>query len=148
MQVITTTIANTHVQLRVTVADTWLQRFRGLLGHPSPGVREGMLISRCKAIHTLGMAYPIDAVFLDRDWLIVGVAYNVQPGRIHVSAPRRSGAAHVLELCDGEALQLGLRPGLRLRPHGFSVREQFDQIVEEAASHPDTDMHESTRIGG
>ena len=54
------------------------------------------------------MRFPIDAVFLDRDLVVVKVAENVAPWR---TAAQR-GAKAVLELPAGAAS--GLQPGDRL----------------------------------
>jgi uncharacterized membrane protein (UPF0127 family) len=53
------------------------------------------------------MRFPIDAVWLDRDLLVVGVTHDVAPWR---TAAQR-GARAVLELPAGEAAALGLEPG-------------------------------------
>jgi uncharacterized protein len=49
----------------VPVADRPLSRLLGLalLGPDRAG--EGLLLPRCRAIHTIGMRFPLDVVFLD-----------------------------------------------------------------------------------
>lgn len=116
MQVILTAIegigANT---LSLRVAGTYWLRARGLLGRPTLEQGEGLLITPCKRIHTMGMAYPIDVLYLDAHMRIVSVAHSVQPGRFWVPAPpRRAGVTQVVELGDREATRLGLKPGVRL----------------------------------
>lgn len=141
--ILATIVDASRAPLRIRVADTWPRRVRGLLGRASPKAGEGLLITRCKSVHTLGMAYPIDIVYLDRDWRIVGVVHSVRPGCFRVATPpRRSGVTQVLELGDREAARLGLQTGMRLQSHGFS--ELFGTIVQEAAKHPDSDMHDSS----
>ena len=56
------------------------------------------------------MRFPIDAVFLDRRFEVVGVTPELKPWRW----ARRAGARAVLELHAGEAERLGVRPGDRL----------------------------------
>ena len=56
------------------------------------------------------MRFPIDAVFLDRDLVVVKVAENVAPWR----AAAQRGAKAVLELPAGAARDAELRPGDRL----------------------------------
>ena len=56
------------------------------------------------------MRFPIDAVFLDRDLVVLKVVENLAPWRM---AAQR-GAKAVLELPAGAARQSGLRPGDRL----------------------------------
>jgi hypothetical protein len=53
------------------------------------------------------MRFPIDAVFLDREWRVVGIADGVAPWR----TAARKGAKAVLELPAGESARRGLRPG-------------------------------------
>lgn len=96
--------------LQVRIAKSFLSRALGLLvGAPlQPG--EGLLISPCSSIHTLGMRYPIDVVFLDRDGCVMRVYRSVQAGRLRFGL----GARGVLELCAGAAATHGLTPGVRL----------------------------------
>jgi uncharacterized membrane protein (UPF0127 family) len=56
------------------------------------------------------MRFPIDAVFLDRDLVVLNVAANLPPWR----TARQRGARAVLELSAGEARRAELRPGDRL----------------------------------
>ena len=78
---------------------------RGLRGHPPPGPREAMLLSRCRVIHTFGMAVPIAVVFLDGSLEVVGVQV-ARPRRL---IRARRGARHVLE-CDARSeLRIGDR---------------------------------------
>lgn len=102
--------------LQVQVANTLWERLRGLLGRPMPGSLAGMLIRRCHVVHTLGMAYAIDVVFLDADWHVVGVVHRVPPGCWRVAAPRGRGAAQTLELHGGEAMRIGLVTDATLYP--------------------------------
>jgi len=60
------------------------ERLRGLLGRPSLGPGAALVIERCGAVHTVGMRFPIDVVFLDRAWRVVRVVRNVRPGRLMV----------------------------------------------------------------
>jgi uncharacterized membrane protein (UPF0127 family) len=92
---------------RCVVAASPVSRLRGLLGRSELRSGEGLLLRPASAIHTFFMRFPIDAVFLDRDWRIVGIADDVRPWR---TAGRR-GAKAVLELPAGESARRGLRPG-------------------------------------
>ncbi len=57
------------------------ERLRGLLGHAPLEAGEALLIRPCNGIHTVGMRYPIDVVFVDRAGRIVRLAREVQPLR-------------------------------------------------------------------
>lgn len=100
----------TPVCERCRVADTLLTRLRGLLGRAGLPCGEGLLIRPTSAIHTCFMRFSIDAVFLDRDLVVVGVVPELRPWRAAV----RRGANLVLELAAGESRRLGIRPGDRL----------------------------------
>jgi uncharacterized membrane protein (UPF0127 family) len=60
---------------------------------------EPLLIPRCRSVHTFGMRFAIDVVFLDRHGRVLRVASAVPPGRV-VSC---RGAAAVVETAAGEA---------------------------------------------
>jgi uncharacterized protein len=100
----------TPVCERCGVAETPLTRLRGLLGRERLRADEGLLIRPTSAIHTCFMRFPIDAVFLDRNLVVVGVVPELRPWR--VAARRRAKA--VLELAAGESLRRGIRLGDRL----------------------------------
>ena len=94
---------------RTARAATWFARLRGLLGCRALGSDAALLIERCRAVHTVGMRFAIDLVFLDRDWLVTRVIQAVPPGRLMVGGGWR--AAHVLEseagCLDVAALRIG-----------------------------------------
>jgi uncharacterized membrane protein (UPF0127 family) len=92
------------------VADRPLARMRGLLGRTSLPRGEGVLLRPAGSIHTFFMRFPIDAVFVDRDGVVVGVEHELKPWR----TARRSGAHAVLELAAGEADVRGLAAGQQL----------------------------------
>ena len=86
---------------------------RGLLGRAGLEPWAGLLIVPASSIHTFFMAFPIDAVFLDRDLRVRSVARGVKPWRMVL----RPGARSVLELAAGEAERAGIREGSRLAWH-------------------------------
>ena len=98
------------------VADSPLLRLRGLLGRSPLLAGEGLLLSPTRSIHTCFMRFPIDVVFLDRDWRVIHIAREIMPWRS--AAARRARA--VLEIRAGDAARRGLEVGdvLELeRPH-------------------------------
>ena len=94
---------------RCAVAANPFSRMRGLLGRSSLEPGDGLLLRPASSIHTAFMRFPIDAVFLDRELVVVGVARELRPWRV---AARR-GARSVLELAAGAAANV--REGDRLR---------------------------------
>jgi uncharacterized membrane protein (UPF0127 family) len=83
---------------RVLLADTWWQRFRGFLGRGAPGSGEGILLAPCNAIHTFGMTFPLDVVFLDAQGRVLDLRRSLRPWR---TARGRSGTRYVLEVPTG-----------------------------------------------
>ena len=79
------------------LADTHWSRLRGLLGVGPGDFRNGsgLWIVPSHGVHTLGMAFPIDVVYLDPDMKVIYLQADLKPWRI---APVRQRAASVLEL--------------------------------------------------
>jgi uncharacterized membrane protein (UPF0127 family) len=59
-----------------------MRRLIGLLGKRSLAPGGGLFIVPSQAIHTVGMAFPIDVVFVDKNHCVVGVRNAVRPFRI------------------------------------------------------------------
>jgi hypothetical protein len=64
---------------RVEVADSMLTRLVGLLGRRSLAPGGGLWIFPSRGIHTWGMVFDIDVVFLDRDLRVVALRELVRP---------------------------------------------------------------------
>jgi uncharacterized protein len=97
-------------RLEVSMADTLLARLRGLLGRPALDGHEGLLLRPCNMVHTLGMRYPIDVVFLDRSGRVLKVSDTLLPGRASCHLRARC----VLELGAGVAARRGIVAGMRM----------------------------------
>ncbi len=80
---------------------------RGLLGRKELPTGEGILLRPAGSVHTFFMRFPIDVVFLDREFRVVKIAPDVPAWR----ARRARGAKIVLELAAGEASRLALAEG-------------------------------------
>ncbi len=63
-------------------ADTFWKRALGLMGKPRLEVGRGLLIPRCRSIHTCFMRFPIDGVFLDEHHRPVKIIRNLKPWRL------------------------------------------------------------------
>jgi uncharacterized membrane protein (UPF0127 family)/CheY-like chemotaxis protein len=95
---------------QAVVAETALRRLRGLLGRASLPSGEGLLLRPAPSIHTAFMRFPIDALFLDRDLVVLKTAPGLEPWR---TASARHARA-VLELSAGEIARRGIEVGDRL----------------------------------
>jgi uncharacterized protein len=93
---------------RCEIADSPLKRLRGLLGRSELVAGEGMLFRPAGSIHMFFMRFPIDAVFCDRDLVVLGVERDLKPWK----TAGRKGAKVVVELPVGAADDL--EPGDRL----------------------------------
>ncbi len=92
---------------RCEVPESAFGRMRGLLGRDGLEPGSGMLIDRAPSVHMFFMRFPIDVVFVDRDWRVVGVRSGLRPWR--VAGARRAVAA--LELPAGAAAAAGIEEG-------------------------------------
>lgn len=95
---------------QLLVAARPLRRMRGLLGRSSLAADEGILLRPAGSIHTFFMRFAIDAVFLDRELVVVGIEPELRPWR----TSGRRGTKSVVELAAGECARRGLAVGDRL----------------------------------
>jgi uncharacterized membrane protein (UPF0127 family) len=103
----------TFVATDVTVADSYLRRLIGLLGKTKRWARLGMglwIVPSC-GVHTIGMLFPIDLIFLSKDKRVVHVEEYVRPFRISKVSLKSSS---VLELPSHTIFRSGTQVGDRL----------------------------------
>lgn len=79
---------------RITIADNFYTRFQGLMGKKRLDNGEGLLLLKCSAIHTCFMRFPIDVVYLDSYFQVLGCE-TVKPWRLGSFI---RGSCNVLEL--------------------------------------------------
>ncbi|NBM17318.1 DUF192 domain-containing protein [Streptomyces sp. GC420] len=91
------------------IADTAQARAHGLLGRD--GIEGALLLSPASAVHTLGMRFPMDVAYLDRDFTVLAVR-TMHPWRVGLPRVR---ARHVLEAEAGAMARWGVRRGVHLR---------------------------------
>ena len=70
----------------------------GLLGRKSMAPGEGLYLAPCNSIHSLFMAFPFDAVFVDKNWRVVHLMPAMRPFRLSPIVWRSHG---VIELPAG-----------------------------------------------
>jgi len=95
----------------VRVASSFSARLIGLLKHKELPPGEGLVIRPCNSVHTFGMRFTIDVLFLDEQGVIVDAWCQMPPNR--VSGIVRE-AKEVLELPAGTVLASRTLPGDRL----------------------------------
>lgn len=103
---------------RATVAETPASRRRGLLGTASLPAGSGLLIVPCRQVHTFGMAYTIDVIFVDEAWNVRKVVSEMKPNRLGALA---WGARAALELPAGRAAETGTVAGDMLDARDIAV---------------------------
>lgn len=94
--------------VRIGLADRWWQRARGFMGRPEPATGEGLLLSPCRAVHMLGMKYPLDVIFLDRYGRVAASYPELGPGR---RTSWHAGARYALEVPAGTIRATETREG-------------------------------------
>lgn len=81
----------------LSLAGNGRARIKGLLGRDGLSAGEGLWILPCEAVHTFGMRFPIDLVYLDRKKRIRKLQSAVPPWRLSACFSAHS----VLELAAG-----------------------------------------------
>lgn len=102
----------------VELAFTFFARLKGLMLREELAAHKGLLLRPCRSVHTFFMRFPLDVVFLDEQYLVVGVAEGLRPWQFSKHFKR---AYCALELPAGTVARIGLQKGdaleLRVRPH-------------------------------
>ena len=90
------------------VASSFGQRLKGLLGRD--GVDGALVLRPAKSVHTIGMRFPIDVAFCDRELRVLAVR-TLRPHRMTAPRPK---AKVVIEAEAGAFERWRLRPGDQL----------------------------------
>jgi uncharacterized membrane protein (UPF0127 family) len=101
---------------KVAVASTFKARFIGLLSRSWLDDEEGLWLEPGGSVHTLGMRFAIDVLFLGADLKVLKVTPRLAPGRLAL-APR--GTRYVLELPADQARRRGVNVGMELVAGGL-----------------------------
>lgn len=98
------------------MARSFFTRLKGLLGTDSLPEGQGLWLEPCASIHMFGMKYAIDAVFVDKKNVVVGLVENIPPGAL---SKTYKGARSCLEL----------RPGV-IVASGTAIGDELDLILD------------------
>ncbi len=143
------------VNLPVRRARHFMQRALGWLAKARAPLDEALWIGHCRCVHTFGMRFAIDVVFVDADGVVVAVRPDVRPMRIVYV----SGARSCVELAAGRAAALGLVPGTMIRlldrDEQSTIPASSDNVAtdaepagrSEASALPVQDSRSSRRFG-
>lgn len=103
----------TFVATEATIADSYFPRLVGLLGKTKrwaqPG--RGLWIVPSRGVHTIGMLFPIDLIFLSKEKQVVHVEEHVRPFRISAVSLK---ASSILELPAHTIYRTGTKIGDQL----------------------------------
>jgi uncharacterized protein len=112
----------TFVATKAKVADGYFSRLVGLLGKTRRWARagQGLWIVPSHGVHTIGMLFAIDLIFLDTGRQVVHIEEHVRPFRISRVSLK---ASSVLELPPHTVFRTGTRVGdqLEIGPLGERV---------------------------
>jgi uncharacterized membrane protein (UPF0127 family) len=86
------------------------ERTKGLLHLPVLQKNQGLLLNHCRSIHTIGMSYTIDVIYLAKNNEIIKIVDRLKPYRMSACIL----ANRTLELLAGEAERLSLCIGMRV----------------------------------
>lgn len=67
---------------KLYIAYTPYLRLKGLIGLNHLEKNEALLLYPCNSIHMLFMRFPIDAVFLDKNRIVLKIVKNLRPWRL------------------------------------------------------------------
>lgn len=103
---------NASLPYRVCGAANRFARLTGLLGTKVPDAGKTLYLTPCTGVHTFGMKYPVDVVFLDASGRVLALRKNLPPNRTTGIVPR---AMSVLELPPAALARGEIRLGDELR---------------------------------
>ena len=109
---------------QIEIAETLERRRTGLLGREVILPGEGLWMKPASGVHTFGMKFPIDVLFLDADRFIVGIMPDMQPEDSSGRFPYCK-VDSVLELPAGTVHATGTREGDGLDLH---IEKQADML--------------------
>ena len=87
------------------LADTFLTRLRGLLGKKSLLPNQGIVIKPCNSVHTIGMRFPIDVIFIDKNNKVCHIIKNMHPGKFSTVIKE---ANYVIEVSEGTSSRINI----------------------------------------
>jgi uncharacterized membrane protein (UPF0127 family) len=112
------------LSLGVAAADTTLARLKGLIGKLTLGLDDGLWIVPSRGIHTVGVLFPLDLVYLDEGHKVIHVVESFPTFRI---SPLITQAASVLELPTHTIYSSQTQPGDQLV---ICVAEEMEQRLK------------------
>ena len=116
------------LSLEVTAADTIFSRLRGLIGRLKLRSDEGIWVVPSRGIHTLGLLFPLDLIYLDEHYRVIHLVEYFPSFRI---APLKTQAESVLELATHTIYSSHTQPGDQLV---ICVAEEMEQRLRTSGA--------------
>jgi|HubBroStandDraft_1064217.scaffolds.fasta_scaffold188498_1 uncharacterized membrane protein (UPF0127 family) len=107
------------------LADSSDARRRGLLKHDSLSPGQGLWIVPCESVHSCGMKFEIDLVYLDRNLRVRKLRKEMPPWRMSICFRAQS----VLELPAGTIASTGTQTGDQLTATVKSERTDVSVVI-------------------
>jgi uncharacterized protein len=123
----------TFVATEAIVADSYVRRLVGLLGKTERWAKlgTGLWIVPSRGVHTIGMLFPIDLIFLNKDKEVVHLEEYVRPFRISRVSLK---ASSVLELPSHTIYRSGTQVGDRFEISSLMARQYATPEVKRVAA--------------
>jgi len=93
------------------IASTFWRRLTGLLGTYELPAGTALMIVPCNSVHTFGMKYPIDVLFVDKDNRVMKTVGIMKPGKMAACFSSRyvvelpAGTLDKTDTCIGDLLE-------------------------------------------
>lgn len=100
-----------EIMLKIKIADNFFARLIGLIGKKNLRRDSGLLIAPCQSIHMLFMRFSIDAIYIDKNFVIKKIVRNL---KTWTGFSICLSAWGVVEVAAGEAERLNLKVGEKL----------------------------------
>jgi uncharacterized protein len=128
----------TFVATEAVVADNYVRRLVGLLGKTQSWARlgTGLWIVPSRGVHTIGMLFPIDLIFLNKGKEVVHLEEYVRPFRISRVSLK---ASSVLELPSHTIYRSGTQIGDRFEISSLMTRQDMKSAEGRRVAAPVAD---------
>lgn len=110
MKLVKLSLGSRQTYISVSITETAKERMRGLLGRDHLRGDEALLLQRYRSIHTFGMRFAIDVLFLDQYGRVVGIHHAVPRRRMLLNVR----ATQTLEMAAGAGQLNNIALGDRL----------------------------------
>ena len=94
----------------IKIANTFLQRLKGLMFSKQLQSNTGLLLMNCPSIHCFFMNYPIDVIYFDKNMQVI-YKETVHPQKMGKIV---KGAKHVLEVKENMATQVKIGEAINI----------------------------------